>query len=171
MTLRQRVRVEASCANGWCRTCTIRLKPAVKVKEKHITRQNSRISRLLPSILFSIIALGTACPGEAQTGTSPGIITTYAGSGLTYDCSPPGKGSCSQIGAYGFSGDGGPATSAQLNFPQAILVDTTGNLFIAYSQNARVRKITPDGVIHTIAGNGQPGFSGDGGPATAGSLK
>ena len=57
-------------------------------------------------------------------------------------------------GAGGFSGDGGPATSAQLRSARGVAVDTAGNLFIADYYNNRVRKVTPGGVISTVAGNG-----------------
>jgi uncharacterized protein (TIGR03437 family) len=73
-------------------------------------------------------------------------------------------------GAAGFSGDGGPATSASLNYPYAVAVDASGNLLIADSVNNRIRKVSPSGVITTFAGNGSFGFSGDGGPATSASL-
>ncbi|MBN1570974.1 MAG: hypothetical protein JXA73_24260 [Acidobacteria bacterium] len=73
-------------------------------------------------------------------------------------------------GTKGYSGDGGPATSAQLNVPLGIAVDTTGNLFIADAVNNRIRKVTPDGFISTVAGNGTKGYSGDGGPATLAQL-
>ena len=82
--------------------------------------------------------------------TPDGIITTVAGKGTS-----------------GFSGDGGPATSAQFNSPYGMAVDLTGNLYIADSYNNRIRKVTPDGVITTITGNGTYGFSGDGGPAVS----
>lgn len=65
----------------------------------------------------------------------------------------------------GFSGDGGSATSAQLSEVWGVAVDTAGTLFIADSRNNRIRKVTPDGIITTIAGNGTNGFSGDGGSA------
>ncbi len=81
-----------------------------------------------------------------------GVITTVAGNGTP-----------------GFSGDSGPATGAQLSQPQGVAVDTTGNVYIADSQNGRIRKIV-NGVINTIAGNGTQGFSGDGGPATSAEL-
>jgi uncharacterized protein (TIGR03437 family) len=73
----------------------------------------------------------------------------------------------------GFSGDGGPATAAQLNTPQGLAVDSQGNLYIADQVNNRVRMVSPQGVINTFAGNGklgQPRFLGDGGQATAANL-
>jgi hypothetical protein len=79
-----------------------------------------------------------------------GVITTVAGSGVA-----------------GFSGDGGPAVVAQLKLPYAILLDSDDNLIIADSENHVLRKVGKDGIIMTIAGCGQRGFSGDGGPALA----
>lgn len=84
---------------------------------------------------------------------SNGIITTVAGTGTS-----------------GFSGDGGPAQSARLNFPSDVATDSAGNLFIVDGFNHRIRRVGLDGVIRTVAGNGQYGFSGDGGPAIAASL-
>ncbi|MCS7313852.1 MAG: hypothetical protein RMI94_00355 [Bryobacterales bacterium] len=80
--------------------------------------------------------------------SAKGILTTVAGCGWP-----------------GFAGDGGPATQARLNHPTAVAVDPQGNLYIADTENHRIRKVTPDGIIRTIAGDGQPGFAGDGGPA------
>jgi len=76
-------------------------------------------------------------------------------------------------GVAGYSGDGGPATSAQLFNPRGItLRSAAGNLFIADQGNNRIRTIdAATGIITTVAGNGLAGFSGDGGPATAASLK
>jgi hypothetical protein len=82
-----------------------------------------------------------------------GTITTFAGTG-----------------AGGFSGDGGPATSARLNAPIAVAVDRQGNVYIADFNNARVRMVNPAGTITTFAGTGIPSFSGDGGPATSARL-
>ena len=66
----------------------------------------------------------------------------------------------------GFSGDGGRATSARLRFPRGLALDAKGNLYLADSWNFRVRKVTPQGTISTVAGSGLSGNSGDGGPAT-----
>ena len=71
----------------------------------------------------------------------------------------------------GFSGDGGPATKASLNFPAGLAADALGNLYIADTGNNRVRRLSPDGIISTVAGNGNQGYSGDGGPATSASLE
>jgi len=65
-----------------------------------------------------------------------------------------------------FSGDGGPATSAQLAGPVGVAVDSAGELYIADSANIRIRKVSQDGTITTIAGGGTQGYSGDGEPAT-----
>lgn len=73
--------------------------------------------------------------------------------------------------AKGFSGDGGPATEAAFDFPREIATGPDGSLYIADSGNNRVRKVTPDGRISTIAGNGTHGYSGDGGPAIQASLR
>ena len=69
-------------------------------------------------------------------------------------------------GTAGYSGDGGPAASAQLNGPVGLAVDTADNLYIADSFSGRIRMVSPSGIITTVAGNGAPGYSGDGGPAT-----
>jgi sugar lactone lactonase YvrE len=80
--------------------------------------------------------------------SSAGIITTFAGTGNA-----------------GFSGDGGQASSADLNAPNNVAIDSTGNLFFYDSKNYRIRKISSTGVITTVAGNGSAGYSGDGGQA------
>jgi len=83
-----------------------------------------------------------------------GIITTVAGNGTA-----------------GFSGDGGPATSASMTYPYGVAADTSGNLLIADWGNVRVRRLDAEtGIIETVAGNGAGGFSGDGGPAVWASL-
>ena len=87
---------------------------------------------------------------DAATGT----ISTIAGTG-----------------EWGYSGDGGPATQAQLGYPQGVAVDGAGNLYISDSRNNRIRKVdAATGTISTIAGSGEWGYSGDGGPATQAQL-
>lgn len=82
---------------------------------------------------------------DAQTG----VITTVAGDGTG-----------------GFGGDGGPATAAQLNWPADVALAADGSLYIADFLNQRVRRVdAQSGVISTVAGTGNPGFGGDGGPA------
>jgi sugar lactone lactonase YvrE len=70
------------------------------------------------------------------------------------------------VGSAGFSGDGGPATAAKLNYPKGIEIGADGLLYIADSLNHRIRRVNGSGIITTVAGTGTPGFSGDGGPAT-----
>jgi sugar lactone lactonase YvrE len=111
-----------------------------------MTGQHKSVSRLLASILFTLVVFSAACPGAAQT--TSGIITTVAGNG-----------------APGISGDGGPATEAAIGRPSGLVFDHNGNLYFSDSDNHRVRKIDANGVISTFAGAGQ-GFGGDGGPAT-----
>ena len=88
-----------------------------------------------------------------------GIISTLAGNGA--------KG-IYLIGTY--SGDGGPATNAGFSNPAAVAVDATGNVYIADAFNYRIRKVGPNGVVNTFAGNGTRAFAGDGGPATNASI-
>lgn len=79
-----------------------------------------------------------------------GKITTFAGNGTS-----------------GFSGDNGPAIAAQLTTPIGLAVDAAGNVYISDEDNQRIRKVDTSGVITTFAGNGTPGFAGDGGVATS----
>ncbi|MFG2960838.1 Teneurin-2, partial [Streptomyces sp. NPDC048291] len=67
-------------------------------------------------------------------------------------------------GEAGFVSDGGPAAGTKLHSPLDVAVDGAGNLYIADMDNHRVRKVTPNGIITTVAGTGQAGFVSDGGP-------
>ena len=90
-----------------------------------------------------------------KVDVSTGIITTVAGTGV-----------------LGFSGDGGVATSAQLNLPFGVAFDAAGNIFIIDYGNHSIRKVDAStGIITTIAGTGVAGFSGDGGVATSAQLR
>src|SRR6059058_3908771 len=70
-------------------------------------------------------------------------------------------------GSATFGGDGGPAANAQVRFPFDVAVQPDGGYLIADVDNARIRRVAPDGTITTVAGNGAVAFGGDGGPATA----
>ena len=89
-----------------------------------------------------------------KVNSSNGIITTIAGTGTE-----------------GFSGDGGPATSAMLRRAVDLAVDAFGNVYFADSVDHRIRKISTNGLISTVAGNGIQGYSGNGGQATSASLR
>ncbi|GEM_PF-230859 len=84
-----------------------------------------------------------------MVNTTSGIINTVAGNG-----------------SGTFSGDGGPATSAAINNPIGLFVDAQNNIYFGDASNQRVRKVTSGGLIFTVAGNGNNGFTGDGGMAT-----
>lgn len=102
-------------------------------------------------------------PGLVKKVDTGGTITTFAGGGIIP------------------LGDGGPATAATIDGPEAVTLDAAGNLFIADRGNNRVRRVSAggDGVVNggageaitTVAGDGSPGFSGDGGPATAAQIQ
>ncbi len=100
-------------------------------------------------IAFGLILAAQLCAGV--TGSVPAYtINTVAGSSNV--------------------GDGGPATAASLSDAEGVAVDSAGDVFIADANDHRIRKIAPDGTISTVAGDGFPGFSGDGGPASAARL-
>ncbi len=94
--------------------------------------------------------IGDAQNHRVRKVNASGVITTVAGNGTA-----------------GFAGDGASATAAQFNYPGALALDATGNLFVADYANNRVRKIATDGNVTTIAGTGTAGFSGDLAAATA----
>ena len=73
-------------------------------------------------------------------------------------------------GRYGYGGDGGPAVRAQLALPRGAALDDAGNLYIADTENHRVRKVDAAGAISTVAGTGKQGYSGDGGAAVRAQL-
>ena len=85
-----------------------------------------------------------------------GIITSFIGGTWHY--------------ARGYSGDGGPATEAELNSPWGVAADDVGNVYVADNVNNNIRKVDTAGIITTFAGNGLYGYSADGGPATAAEL-
>ncbi len=96
------------------------------------------------------IYIGDFFNNRIRKVNTSGIIRNIAGNGFT-----------------NFSGDGGPATAAELNGPSDVCVDTTGNVYIADETFSHIRIVNTSGIINTFAGNGVNGYSGDGGPATA----
>lgn len=117
----------------------------------------NRIRKMRAAITLCVAVLGVALATAAQApiiSLSPGdTINTIAGTGI-----------------QGFSGDGGAALSAALANPFSMAADAAGNVYVADRDNHRVRRIDTSGNITTVAGNGEQGFFGDGGPATSASL-
>jgi sugar lactone lactonase YvrE len=115
-----------------------------------------RWSRDLGLAMVCLAGTICGCTRQAQNAQN---ITTVAGNGIA-----------------GYSGDGGPAISAELGYVGeaevglGIAVDSLGNLYIADTENNRIRKVDTSGRITTVAGNGKEGYSGDGGPATSAEL-
>ena len=111
---------------------------------------------------FGNIYIAGAYSNMINKVNTAGIITTIAGNGTT-----------------GFSGDGGPATAAELSYPTGVAVDNAGNVYVADNSNNRIRKINAAGIITTVVGSGTVGtipggmtgsYTGDGGPATAATI-
>ncbi len=148
---------------------------------------NNRVRIVTPNGLIATVAgNGTAAfagDGGAAANCSlyypNGVAVDAAGNAFIADCyngrirkiSPAGLiATVAGIGFTGFSGDGGAATNAMLCWPSGVAVDAFGNVFIADSSSHRIREVNPAGMITTVAGNGTPGYSGDGGAATNASL-
>jgi sugar lactone lactonase YvrE len=117
----------------------------------------------------------------ASQSVLPGANVTFkvtvAGDGpFTYQWRLDGAGLPDTIrtvagnGKQGYSGDGGAAINASLNYPCGVALDAAGNLYIVDNNNERIRKVDTKGIITTVAGNGGKGYSGDGGPAANASL-
>src|SRR5580692_5840541 len=109
-------------------------------------------------IAVAVDASGNLYIADAQDNRirkvdTSGVISTYAGTGVP-----------------GYNGDRIKATTAELGFPSSLAIDAGGNLYVADAINSRVRMISPDGTIDTVAGNGSPGILGDNGPAVQAQL-
>jgi uncharacterized protein (TIGR03437 family) len=146
---------------------------------------NYRVRKISTAGIVSTVAgsgvQGFSGDGGAATNAQLGGVTNVAadsqGNLFLVDGSRIRKISASGIistvagnGSSGFSGDGGPAIGAQLNSPSAVAADGADNLYISDDANLRVRRVSADGIIATIAGTGMWGISGDGGPATMAQL-
>ena len=137
---------------------TLLVVPVVKAQPV-ITQQPTNQTAIAGSNTTLSVSVSGAGPFTYQwlcNGTnlpySP-IITTVAGNGI-----------------YGYSGDGGAATNAELNYPASVAVDSGDNFYVADVRNNRIRKVGTNGVITTVAGNGTVSYSGDGGAATNATL-
>jgi sugar lactone lactonase YvrE len=146
-------------------------------------RGNNRIRKIDRSGIITTIA-GTGEAGNSGDGGPALLAELNLPSALSRDISgnlyfsDRGNNSVRKIdtfgtistiagnGTAGYNGDGIPATMAELNQPIGVSVDVAGDLFIGDSDNHRVRKVHTSGIITTFAGNGLPGFGGDGGFAT-----
>jgi uncharacterized protein (TIGR03437 family) len=106
-------------------------------------------------LLFMLGLILAPAMGLAQTYTITTVYGTCSASGTVPPC----------LGGYG--GDGGAASGALFNGPSAVIFDSTGDLYIADTNNNRIREVSPSGTINTVAGNGTAGFAGDGSSATA----
>jgi uncharacterized protein (TIGR03437 family) len=149
--------------------------------------QNAKVRRVSSTGVISTAA-GNGTPGfggdgaaatGAQLNTPLGVVVDAAGNLFIADFSnnrvrkvtPAGTiSTVAGNGNSGYSGDGAPATNAQLNTPTGVALDAAGNLYIADAGNNVIRVVTPSGTISTIAGNGTAGYSGDGGPAVKAQL-
>jgi uncharacterized protein (TIGR03437 family) len=149
-------------------------------------RGDRRVRKVTPAGIISTVA-GTGVTGSAGYGglatsaqlNTPASIMFSAGNLYIADSSNQvilrvnSDGTITIIAGNlvkGYSGDGGPATSASLATPLGMAMDSLGNLYFADGDNNRVRRISPSGVITTVAGNGTGQFAGDQGPAISASL-
>ncbi len=142
---------------------------------------NSRIRRVSPDGVISTFAANTGgARGIAVDPTSGDVYLTFPILHLVLRFTPDGQRSffagsalvtnAGLLTASGFRGDGDKALYARMNGPQDVAVDWKGNVYIADSDNHRVRVVSPDGKIRTAAGHGSSGFQGDGGDAVTSAL-
>jgi uncharacterized protein (TIGR03437 family) len=147
---------------------------------------NSRVRKISPAGIISTLAgngdfgeSGDGGPATAAAVDPAAVAVDQAGNVFIADENSQRvrkialNGTISAFAGNGdqdFSGDGGPATSAALFEPVGVATDAAGNVFIAEYFNHRIRRVSPSGIISTVAGNGNRGFSGDGGPAVQASL-
>ncbi len=110
--------------------------------------------RRLASLPDGSLLIVDGVGGKVLKRTPDGVVTAVAGNGASFG--PPG--------------DGGPATQARLVGPDGITAAADGSFYVAEASAHRIRRVAPDGTIWTIAGDGTPGFGGDGGPAAAAQL-
>ncbi len=138
---------------------------------------NGRVREVTPNGLITTIAGNGSTVGDGGLASQAALISPSSiatdGAGNIYIADPAvnrvrkiGRDglitTVAGTGTAGFSGDGSPATLAQLSAPSGVAADTKGNVYVADRGNNRLRRVAPDGTISTLAGNGVAGFSGDG---------
>ncbi|MBN2133804.1 MAG: SMP-30/gluconolactonase/LRE family protein [Sedimentisphaerales bacterium] len=138
------------------RTCILRIAPDGKAETIFLSIRTSQFGSGATDKDGNIyICYGGWVSGTpltvAHVDPTTGVVTRLAGDPNNFE--------------GGFSGDDGPALAARINYPTAIALDPDGSILFVDSANFRIRKITPDGYIHTVAGNGSTNVTGDGGPA------
>ncbi|MGB7761281.1 MAG: IPT/TIG domain-containing protein [Bryobacteraceae bacterium] len=143
---------------------------------------NGRIRKVSNGVITTVAGNGTyGVSGDNGPATSAGldgptgVAVDSAGNLYIVDYERIRKVSNAVIATIagngtGFGGDNGPATNAQLDLPAGVALDSAGNLYIADTNNNRIREVS-SGVITTVAGNGSPGYSGNGNPATSAELR
>jgi sugar lactone lactonase YvrE len=134
--------------------------------------QNARLRKVTPAGTIESVNLVTMGAADMVTlDSAGGLYVTSVSAHTVRKVDADGKvTTVAGSGKPGYSGDGGPATAAKMNTPYGLAVDKEGNLFIADSMNHRIRKVSPAGVISTIAGTGKPGIVGKAQKATAAAL-
>ena len=122
---------------------------------------NGRVRRIAPDGIISTFA----GPGQCTSGGVIGFTDAPVG-----DAGAPAPDGGGTVAAVPGPGDGGPANQASLFFPYGVAVAEDGSVYIADSGNNRIRRVSPDGIITTVAGHGGYGYGGDGGPAVQAGL-
>ncbi len=120
----------------------------------------------------TVLAVATITdPVGVAVDSSGNVYTSSSANDRVYRTTPGGSTTTfAGTGVGGYSGNGGPATSAQIDNPKDLAIDAAGNLYFAEEINDVIRKVTPAGIISTVAGTGVAGYLGDGGAATSARL-
>jgi len=129
--------------------------------ENRRVRRIDAVTNVITTVLGDLWALGLA----TDSADNVYVADHYGNRIWRVDARDGSSRVIAGIGEEGFSGDGGPATAARLRRPYAIVIDSNGNVIFTEQESRRIRKINSSGTISTIAGDGEWGFSGDGGPA------
>jgi uncharacterized protein (TIGR03437 family) len=136
-----------------------------------VTQSGGRTLDRLASGNISILSTDVNGPQNVAVDAAGNAYVADSGNCRILKVNPSGTSSIVAGGSCGFGGDNGIATNASLGFPQGVAVDSAGNVYIADTNNARVRKVNTSGIITTVAGSGCTSYgAGDGAPATGASL-